>query len=401
MKKSIAILFLSISISASAQTFTSYTEEDGLVNNTVLCVDVDENDDVWFGTQEGISFFDGSDWTNYTSDDGLVFNTVWGILMDSQGILWAGTDFGISKLDGGVWTTYTTDDGLEDNRIKHIYESTDGLIWFGNNDGVSSFDGSTFTNYTTDDGLPFGGVAHVNQDNNGNMWFGTGLGGAFMFDGTDFTQIDEDNGLLSVAVRSVAVDASNKKWIGTNTGVSVFDNDNEHVEDHDAIFTLPAPHEINPVVDVKIDSQGRVWVGLYIDYLVSVGGISLYVGGEWLEYDEDDGLAGPAVAQLAIDSEDNVWVATSSGVTKIGDAPVGISETYNEALSAYPNPSTGVLTLVPSLESNKVEVYTLSSRLVFSQQVINSGTMRMDLSNLPGGMYIVKSGSSLQRIVLQ
>ncbi|MFT5247775.1 MAG: hypothetical protein ACI943_002531, partial [Gammaproteobacteria bacterium] len=55
----------------------------------------------------------------------------------------------------------------------------------------------------------------------------------------------------------------------------------------------------------------------------------------------------------------------------------------------------------PSLESNKVEVYTLSSRLVFSQQVINSGTMRMDLSNLPGGMYIVKSGSSLQRIVLQ
>lgn len=401
MKKSIAILFLAFTISASAQTFTSYTTEDGLVNNAVLCVDVDADDNVWFGTQEGISFFDGSDWINYTTDDGLVFNTVWGILMDSQGILWAGTDFGISKFQDGTWTTYTTDDGLEDNRIKHIYESTDGLIWFGNNDGVSSFDGSTFTNYTTADGLPFGGVAHVTQDNNGNMWFGTGLGGSFMFDGTDLTEINEDDGLLSVAVRSIAVDASNQKWMGTNTGISVFSNSNEHVEDHDAIFELPAPHEINPVEDVKIDSQGRVWAGLYVDYLVSVGGVSLYVGGEWIDYDEDDGLAGPAVAQLSIDSQDNVWVATSTGVTKIGDAPTSINESNLESLSTYPNPTTGILTILPASNTNLVEVYTLSSRLVFSQQVSKTGAIRMDLSALPSGMYIVKSGTTMQRIVLQ
>ncbi len=44
----------------------------------------------------------------------------------------------------------------------------------------------------------------------------------------------------------------------------------------------------------------------------------MFAGSEWVDYDEDDGLAGPVVRRLAIDSQNNVWVATSTGISKIG-----------------------------------------------------------------------------------
>ena len=37
---------------------------------------------------------------------------------------------------------------------------------------------------------------------------------------------------------------------------------------------------------------------------------------EWQDFHVSDGLAGPNVKGLVIDSEDNVWVATTTGVSK-------------------------------------------------------------------------------------
>ena len=42
-----------------AQTFTNYTTADGLVDNNVLCATTQGNGVMWFGTQNGISKFDG------------------------------------------------------------------------------------------------------------------------------------------------------------------------------------------------------------------------------------------------------------------------------------------------------------------------------------------------------
>ncbi|MFT5845558.1 MAG: ligand-binding sensor domain-containing protein, partial [Saprospiraceae bacterium] len=117
MKLLTSLLALLVSLSMNAQSFTTYLEEDGLVSNSVNCVSTGEEGNVYFGTQFGISHFDGTNWTSYTEDDGLVDNNVTAILI-SDGAIWAGTDFGFSTFDGTTWATYTTDDGLEDNRIK-------------------------------------------------------------------------------------------------------------------------------------------------------------------------------------------------------------------------------------------------------------------------------------------
>ena len=151
-----AFLFLTASI--QAQILTSYTTADGLINDAANCVNVDADDNVWFGTQGGISKFDGTTWTSFdqTSHPDLVNNVIKAIFIDSDNGIWAGTDFGISHFDGTTWTTYTTDDGLLDNRVFYINQDNDGAMWFGNNDGVSKFDGTTWTSWGISDGLPFG-----------------------------------------------------------------------------------------------------------------------------------------------------------------------------------------------------------------------------------------------------
>jgi ligand-binding sensor domain-containing protein len=400
MKKFLTLLALLSTGLLQAQTFMTYTTADGLINNTTLCVDVDANNAVWFGTQEGISSFDGDTWTNYTDADGLVHNTVFAIMIDTNGDLWAGTDFGFSIYDWSDWTTYTTDDGLEDNRIKSFFEDSQGLIWMGHNDGASSFDGSDFTNYTMDDGLPFGGVNDISEAANGDIWMGTGLGGCYVFDGSTFTEINEDDGLISNSVRAITVDQSDNKWVATNEGITVFDSDNMFEVDHDDVFTLPEPHEINPIEDVKIDSQGRVWAGVYVDYLVTVGGVSLYNGGVWTDFDEDDGLAGPNVSQLAIDSEDIVWVATSTGVTRIGGVPIGIESEEMASLNIYPNPTEGMINVISPEANTQVRVLDILGHEVYTA-VLNAGRTNIDLSAMAPGTYLVHANSQVQKVLVR
>ena len=67
------------------------------------------------------------------------------------------------------------------------------------------------------------------------------------------------------------------------------------------------------MVDLEIDSYGRIWAGIYVGYL-SEGGVAMYNGNQWSDYDYNvDGLIGKNIKDLAIDSENNIWMATTSG----------------------------------------------------------------------------------------
>ncbi|MFA5532976.1 MAG: two-component regulator propeller domain-containing protein [Mariniphaga sp.] len=84
----------------------SFYEQDGLVNNTVQCIQKDTDGNMWFGTPEGLSKFDGMNWENYTKTDGLISNNILCIAVDLDGSLWFGTDKGISHFTQTIWTSY-------------------------------------------------------------------------------------------------------------------------------------------------------------------------------------------------------------------------------------------------------------------------------------------------------
>lgn len=90
----------------SKQNWETYTEVDGLVNNYVQSIVKDQQNNMWFGTKNGLSGYDGEQWKNYTESDGLAGNNVLCLAVDLDGSLWIGTDNGISHFDGTTWTTY-------------------------------------------------------------------------------------------------------------------------------------------------------------------------------------------------------------------------------------------------------------------------------------------------------
>jgi ligand-binding sensor domain-containing protein len=56
----------------------------------------------------GVYRYDGQSWTHFTDKDGLVDNKICAIVTGSDGNIWFGSyDKGVSRFDGRNWTTYT------------------------------------------------------------------------------------------------------------------------------------------------------------------------------------------------------------------------------------------------------------------------------------------------------
>jgi hypothetical protein len=148
-------------------TWTTYnTSNSGIASNYVYAIAIDEEGNKWFGTNKGVSKFDGITCTTYnTSNSGLACDSINAIAIDNSGNVWIiGTSIGgVSKFDGENWTTYDkSNSGLADNYVLAIAIEGTHVKWFGgcndaylNWDGVvhcgaaavSRFDGSAWTSY--------------------------------------------------------------------------------------------------------------------------------------------------------------------------------------------------------------------------------------------------------------
>ena len=393
-----------------AQTFTSYTEADGLINNNINGIAVDNAGKIWLATQDGLSSFDPVSlaWEaiNQTSSPDLLDNVINCIEIASNGDIWLGTDLGISVYDGTNWQSFTDTDGLGANRIRTIKEGPTGKVWVGENNGLSVYDGTNWTAYGTADGLPFGGVTSfdfvgVDVD---EVIIGTGLGGVMVFDGTVFNPITEADGLLSDRITAVAVGANNHKWIGTASGVSVLDQNNQVIASHSRMYILPPPDTLNPVTSIALDNNGAAWVGIYVDYLVTVGGIAVNSGFGWEDYDQTDGLVGPAVRAIAVDANNDVWVGTSSGLSHISGTTTHLEEELNAAFSMYPNPALGQLNIQldePLSANTEVAILDMSMRTVVKSSLsAGQQSMRMNLGTLTRGLYFVRIGNHVERLMI-
>lgn len=128
------------------------TEWTSLPSDTILCIYVDEKNQQWFGTPNGVAFHAAWEtkkgWKVYSVSDGLINNRVQSIIGDRNGHMWFGTAEGVSYFDGKTWKNYTITDGLVDPSVNDIAIDTDGNIWFATNRGISSFDGSKWKNFS-------------------------------------------------------------------------------------------------------------------------------------------------------------------------------------------------------------------------------------------------------------
>lgn len=409
MRRSLLILAIALTNwLCSAQTITSYTTADGLPSDNVVSIASDASNNMWFGTQAGVAKYDGSEWVvfNTTSHPEMPHNSITAITALSNGNIWIGTDYGASVYDGSTWTTYTSANGLGSNRVKHIYEAQNGDIWISDFKGATQFDGKVFTIFNTTDGLPFGGSEYITETTKGDLLLATALGGLFVYDGSDFKAYSESEGLLSESTSSVAVSPDGDIYVGTDRGLSILDSDYSFVKNYTKMYLMPPPDTLNPVKDVKVDSRGNVWVGIYVDYL-SVGGVAMYNGIEWKNYDESNGLAGPTIRKMTLDNNQNLWVGTSKGVSKIESPYLRVEDATNKAsVSIYPNPSNGqfVVNLNGIHKQGNLVVVNAQGKKVYSKPFLNQQKVDIEISDEAKGLYFVEIttnfGSSRYKLYL-
>ena len=387
MKKIFLLIMSVFALQLSAQTITNLTTTDGLISGFVECIATDVNDNIWFGTSVGIQKFDGSTWITYTTADGLVNNNVKVITTAINGNIWVGTDFGSSQFDGTSWVTYDNTNGLNSSQVKSIAEDANGGIWIGTNQGVSYFDGNSWVSYSSPD-LHWSGVNATTFDSNGDKWFASPLGGITHFDGTTFTPYDTSNGLLSQFVTNLLIDDQDNKWVGTSSGMSVFDATNTSFTQHTSMYIMPPPDTLNPVVDITMDSHGRIWTAIYVGYL-AVGGVAMWDGNQWIDFDITDGLVGPNVKGLAIDSQDNIWVATSTGVSKISAIASVVSAIKNNGFDLFPNPSNDKIYITNENQKiQQLKIYNNLGALVY-ENYSNQLHYSIDVSPFSKGLYYI------------
>lgn len=66
---------------------------------------------------------------HYDAKDGLNAITIYSIAQDKDGFLWFGTETGLSKFDGNNFTNYSANDGLNETEIINLFVDSKNRVW--------------------------------------------------------------------------------------------------------------------------------------------------------------------------------------------------------------------------------------------------------------------------------
>jgi ligand-binding sensor domain-containing protein len=287
---------------------TNYNTTNGLLSNFVKTISTDGFGNIWVGTIDGVSKFDGTNWTSLTKSDGLADNNVNFIYFDNENNIWFCTGGGVSEFNGTTWTTYTTADGLADNMVFTMTIDNNGNKWFGTYQGLSKFNGTNWTSYTTRNGLTgyydlvFG---LITDKNNNNIWAITNAG-VSIYNGYSWSGYSTSSNFGST-VYGIFVDRYNNKWLATIDGIFEFDGANWIKAMSDPKNTLSFAHNI------IFDNQDNIW-------FTTSKGIFKYDGNNISTFKNENFqlINKTEINFIAIDRNENVWIAkTFEGVFRL------------------------------------------------------------------------------------
>jgi hypothetical protein len=234
-------------------------------------------DVVWVGRQRGgltrLQFHGGAlESRSYTEANGLAQNSVYAVYESGDGSVWAGTlNGGASVIKDGHFTTYTATSGLASNTVSSILETRDGAIWFATPAGLSSFSNGQWKTYTTSEGLPSAEVSCLFEDSSGTLWSGTSAGLA-SFASDRFHVPNESPDVLREPILGVTDDKSGRFWIATSHHVLRIPRDKllsgvvqaADVRQYDLADGLESTDGVKRNRSVVPDSAGRIWFSLNV-----------------------------------------------------------------------------------------------------------------------------------------
>lgn len=341
-----------------------YDSSDGLISNNVTTI-LAKDQAIWFGTDAGISRFDGT-WVKFESGGDVPQGAVT-VLADAGAgdEIWMATDLGflgrwdgqswqpmgelasrinaLAPVDSGMWAgtdvglfalipsgdepnqmavTPVADlldlpDVLSGNRVTAVAQSGEH-IFIGTDSGLWSHNGE-WKLITAEDGLPSSAITAIWISPTGSIWAGTQAGAARWDRASDKWEPYRTNDLSGnpLAVHSLQGDNLGIVWAGSESGAYQFTEDGRSLQlPGDVGLTTAFVQAIAP------DDQGYVWLG-------TVAGVFRYGRDLWT-YErrndvqpEEDGsttfyIGINSINDLLVDGDGALWIASDAGVRHKG-----------------------------------------------------------------------------------
>ena len=409
MRKKVFTIILILSFYTSVvftQTIINYKKSNSeLPSNNIISIYIDEYNNKWLGTDEGLVYFgNNNDWKIYTTDDKLADNKINDIayeLSDFGSELWLATDNGASvaafNVDGiTAATSYTTETSdIRSNKINAVVVDVNHNRWFGDDTVLCSFTGSTwdFSYGEVEQGYPGGafkafpilciGTSYVDSIS----YFGTEGAGVGRFNRDDIDGItgpsfyDTDwSGLQSDNIYAVYVDENGYQWFGTDKGLAYHFNTltKENWERVDTSNGLVN----NFVKAIARDNDDVFWFG-------TKGGVSSYKDENFIKnYTIEDGLLSNNINDIAIDNNGNVWLATNNGISVLnfsdGTDNTSINKITKFQIKSYPNPAIESTSIsFKTIRNGYVDVAIINSNGKITKQLYY-GYMKMGKQHING-----------------
>lgn len=337
----IVITFLSCKGQIKTDNMATQSDDNSMVklDEKIWSIYQDQKNNYWFGSNgNGVLLYDGKNLKRYTNQDGLVNNTIRDIQEDYLGNIYIQTPKGVSKYDG---KTFTTLQPIISTSNQWKLEPND--LWFNFSEGdpndIYRYDGASLFQLTIPrknlnkafgtevKGLSFKNmnsspysVFGIDRDKAGNLWIGTIVAGAFRYDGKSFLWFPEKE--LSTlpdgrvpGVRSMLEDKNGYFWLSNfiskykiiEKNGSITYNKLEGIDPSYEPFQKRLPYFNSGLAD----KNGDLWMTTY------TGGVWKYDGENIFNFPIVDGDTEVLLVSIYQDNQGVHWLGTdNAGVFK-------------------------------------------------------------------------------------
>ena len=278
---------------------TVFNMANGLIYDRASKLLLDRENNIFIGSEFGISQLSRHLFRMYGTEDGLPSTMVWDMLETAGGILLA-CDDGIAELRNGAIHPFAVNRQLKNHSIRAIVAMAGGIYLLGCRDGeIYEWDGRDRLRSLTS-GV---NVLYAIRDSGGSAWFATDRG-LLNYDGRDFRWFRE--GLNDPIVWDVAELEKGTLLVGTRRGMQMF-RGGKFVP---SIWeNLVGRLSVN---DIRVVSPREVLVALERNGLIWLRGDTM------TRLDQAQGLLSNDLWSVLRDDNGVIWMNSTSGLERFG-----------------------------------------------------------------------------------
>lgn len=323
MKRKIVIvvyfLFLLGEIFPQIKIFRNLRVEDGLVQSTVRAISQDKDGFIYFGTESGLSRWDGINFTNYQYNDGL-------------------SDFGILDLaalsDGS--TLITTRTGIDiftkgqlHKLVKNIpdkYILTSAIvnrdIWLGTSKGVYVIKDDSLHNLFPDEVISNSPVSKIYAGPH-SVFMVVKSNQVYKFSKGRMEKFSDNSFFADKKINTLYESSDGSVYFGTNSGVIIF------TKNQISLINESNGLSANMITDIEEGDDGTIYIA------TSGGGLNRLKNGTVEVISINNGLPDNHINCLFKGNDRTIYIGTSaSGVFIYRDQHF---QTYNETVGLHNN----------------------------------------------------------------